>query len=44
MLFFAIVLVMGVLYAQSMMGVLFVGSFILVYLLEETNSKKRIKI
>ena len=40
MLYFAIALVMGTLFAQSMMGVLFIGAFIVVYLLDETNSQK----
>jgi hypothetical protein len=31
---------MGTLFAQSMMGVLFIGAFIVVYLLDETNSQK----
>ena len=39
-IYFAIVLFMGILYAQSMMGVLFIGAFVVVYLLDETNSQK----
>lgn len=40
MVFFAITLIMGIVYAQSMMGVLFIGSFVLLYLLDMTNTRK----
>lgn len=40
MVYFALILIMGIVYAQSMMGVLFIGAFIFVYLLDLTNTKK----
>ena len=44
MIFFGLVLVMGILYAQSMMGVLFIGFFAVAYLLEMTNSRRGLYI
>lgn len=38
--FLVITLIMGIVYAQSMMGVLFIGSFVLLYLLDMTNTRK----
>ncbi len=40
LLYFIVISVMGVVYAQSIMGVLFIGAFAIVYLFDKTNTKK----
>lgn len=40
LLFFVVVLIMGVLYAQSTLGIMFIGSFWIVYLLDNIKTKK----
>lgn len=44
LLFSILVLVMGVLYAQSVMGLLFIVAYMLIFLLENTNTLKGIVI
>ncbi|MBE6564077.1 MAG: hypothetical protein E7655_02220 [Ruminococcaceae bacterium] len=44
MLFFTMTLIMGVVFAQSMMGILFIAVFLLVYLMDSTNTKKGVLI
>ncbi len=39
-LYYAIVLVTGILYAQSTIGIIFIAGFYVVFLLDRTNSKK----
>jgi len=43
-LFVLLILFMGIVYAQSMMGVLFIGSFLVVYLLDAANTRKGLYI
>ena len=40
MLFLVLILIMGVVYAQSMMGILFIMAFVMIYLLDIVNTKR----
>ena len=40
MTFILLILIMGILYAQSMIGTLFIGGFMAIYVLDATNTKR----
>lgn len=44
MVFFVLALIMGIVYAQSMMGVLFISAFLAIYLLDVANTRKGLYI
>lgn len=43
-IFILLILIMGIVYAQSMMGVLFIGGFLVIYFLDETTTKRGIYV
>lgn len=43
-LFFILLLIMGIVYAQSLMGVMFMGLFLLAWLLEAVNSQRGLAV